>query len=97
MKTKHLSSKRLHDDYKNQVAQEWRQVYASAMSRPTAGLNDSWANWVLLQQCIAQYPAQFHGALTVAYNDGGETLRRMIGALQNAAVAGQRKPVFRIG
>jgi hypothetical protein len=97
MKTKHLSSKRLHDDYKNQVAQEWRQVYASAMSRPTAGLNDSWANWVLLQQCIAQYPAQFHGALTVAYKDGGETLRRMIGALQNAAVAGQRKPVFRIG
>ncbi len=36
-------------------------------------------------------------APTVAYNDGGETLRRMIGALQNAAAAGQRKPVFRIG
>ena len=97
MKTKHLAPKRLNDDYKNQVAQEWRQVYASAVNRPTTGLNDSWANWILLQQCIAQYPAQFHGALTVAYNDGGETLRRMIGALQNAAAAGQRKPVFRIG
>ena len=97
MTTKQLPPKRLHDDYKKHVAQEWRQVYASAMSQPTAGLNDSWANWILLQQCIAQYPAQFHGALTVAYNDGGETLRRMIGALQNAAAAGQRKPVFRIG
>jgi hypothetical protein len=97
MKTKHSHSKGSPSDYKSHAAQEWRQVYASAMSRPMAGLNDSWANWILLQQCIAQYPAQFHGALTVAYNDGGETLRRMIAALKNAAAAGQRKPVFRIG
>ncbi len=58
------------------------------------GVAQNWLKQALYKgQVVGSSPT----APTVAYNDGGETLRRMIAALQNAAVAGQRKPVFRIG
>ena len=84
---------------KKEAAHEWHARIQASVAAPVAPMSREFDAWVKLQQSLAQFPENFHGAISAGYRVGPDELDAVVRALSTgfdlARQQATKKPIFR--
>ena len=85
--------------FKTAAQHEWHKRVQASIAAPATPITPEFHAWVKLQQSLAQFPENFHGAISAGYRVGPDELDAVVRALSTgfdlARQQATKKPIFR--